>query len=131
MQDHLSKTIFESNLSDEIAADFYMPKPKADTLFNFFKTHPLFLWHDIHNCEDRAEAISILLSHWGIPHYKAWVFNAYFLKKESGNLHNDWNYHVSVALPVMENNFLNFYVIDPAHSSKIECFQRFGIARSY
>lgn len=120
MPEQLSKTVFESDLSDEIANDLYMSKPEADALFLYFQTSPLFIWNDIHNCEDRAEAIAILLNHWGIPHYKGWVFSGFFLKNETGTLANWWNYHVAAILPVKENNSIVFYVIDPAHSQQLE-----------
>lgn len=117
-----SKTFFDSTLADEVAADFFVSKLVADRIFEFFQKSPLFLWNDIHNCEDRAEAIAILLQHWGIPHYKAWVFSSYFLKNESGSLHNEWNYHVCPMLPVKEENsdLLEYYVIDPAHASSLQ-----------
>lgn len=111
----MSKTVFDSNLSDEITEDFFLTKVEADIVFEYFKTNPIFLWKDIHNCEDRAEAIALLLTHWSIPHYKGWVFSGFFLKKQIGSLANRWNYHVATALPVKENNAIVYYVIDPAH----------------
>jgi len=115
----LSKTVFDSNLSDEITEDFFMSKEQADNLFDYFKTSSIFLWKDIHNCEDRAEAIALLLTHWNIPHYKGWVFSGFFLKKQIGSLVNWWNYHVATALPVKENNTIVYYVIDPAHFNEL------------
>ncbi len=77
-------------------------KPKQ--IFDFFKQHPLFHWNDANNdCEDRANAICILLSKWGIPNYKGWVFGGAYLKREEGSLVNFWNYHVAAALPILEN----------------------------
>jgi hypothetical protein len=107
----MSKTVFDSNLSDEITEDFFMSKAEADTVFDYFKTNPIFLWKDVHNCEDRAEAIAILLTHWNIPHYKGWVFSGFFLKNQTGSLANWWNYHVATTLPVKENNSIVYYVI--------------------
>jgi len=115
----LSKTVFDSNLSDEITEDFFLTKVEADIVFEYFKTNPIFLWKDIHNCEDRAEAIALLLTHWSIPHYKGWVFSGFFLKKQIGSLANRWNYHVATALPVKENNAIVYYVIDPAHFNNL------------
>jgi hypothetical protein len=121
MQSTASNTIFDASLSDDVAADWYVTKTVADRIFEFFQNHKLFLWKDIHNCEDRAEAIAILLLHWGIPHYKAWLLSSYFLKNEEGSLHNEWNYHVCITLPVKENasDPLEFYIIDPAHANKL------------
>lgn len=122
MQAAAFKTIFDASLSDDIAADWYVSKVVANRIFDFFEKHQLFLWTDIHNCEDRAEAIAILLLHWGIPHYKAWLLSSYFLKNEGGSLHNEWNYHVCILLPVKENatDLLEFYIIDPAHANTLQ-----------
>ena len=79
----------------------------------------MFHWNDIHNCEDRAEAIAILLTEWKIPHAKAWVFSSYFLRKGWGSLHNLWNYHVAVILPVSIGNEIVGFVIDPTHSTEL------------
>ena len=43
----------------------------------FFAAQPLFTWTKSNNgCEARADAVSVLLQHWDIPHYQAWVFKA-------------------------------------------------------
>ncbi len=122
MSEQIPKTIFDASLSDEVVNEWYVSKKAATNIFEFFQKNPLFLWSDIHNCEDRAEAMAILLLHWGIPHYKAWLFDSYFLKKEVGTLHNKWNYHVCLMIPVKEegNDSLDYYVIDPAHSSTLQ-----------
>lgn len=122
MSEHAHKTIFDPLLSDEVANELFVTKMVADRIFEFFQKCPLFLWSDIHNCEDRAEAIAILLLHWGIPHYKAWLFDSYFLKNEEGSLHNEWNYHVCLMLPVKDNpsDKIENYVIDPAHSKSLQ-----------
>jgi hypothetical protein len=122
MQKQISNSIFEYSLSDELAEDWFVSKQVADKIFNYFRDSPLFLWQDIHNCEDRAEAIAILLLNWGIPHYKAWVFSSYYLKNENGSLHNKWNYHVCLMLPVKDaaTGNLDCYVIDPAHSNTLQ-----------
>ena len=122
MSEHLHKTVFDPSLSDEVSEEWYVSKIVADRIFNFFQKSPLFLWSDIHNCEDRAEAIAILLLHWGIPHYKAWLFDSYFLKNGQGRLLNEWNYHVCLMLLVKDNlnDQLEYFVIDPAHSTSIQ-----------
>jgi hypothetical protein len=122
MPDTIHKTIFDASLSDEVTNEFYVSKKMAERIFEFFQKCPLFLWSDIHNCEDRAEAMAILLLHWGIPHYKAWLFDSNFLKNEEGTLHNEWNYHVCLMIPVKEdlNDQIEYYVIDPAHSPIIQ-----------
>lgn len=92
---------------------------QADQINDYFSKHPLFLWNDIHNCEDRAEAISILLTHWKIPHFKAWVFSGYFLNRNMGSLKNKWNYHVAIMLPTLNGALDNAMVIDPTHSQSL------------
>jgi len=116
------KTIFDTTLSDEISNEWYVSKLVADRIFDFFQKCTLFQWHDIHNCEDRAEAIAILLLEWGIPHYKSWLFSSYFLKNEEGSLFNDWNYHVCLLLPVKhsDSDTIEHYVIDPAHAPSLQ-----------
>jgi hypothetical protein len=108
-------TIFHQLLSDELAVDKSIPRDEADRLFNFFKSCELFRWSDANNdCEDRANAICLLLDAWHIPNYKGWVFSGYFLKRENSNLTNNWNYHVAALLPVQENDEIKYYIIDPA-----------------
>jgi hypothetical protein len=88
-------------------------------VFEYFRDNKLFHWNDIHNCEDRAEAIAILLTEWKIPHSKAWVFSGYYLRKDWGSLRNLWNYHVAIMLPVDSGNGPIAYVIDPTHSNEL------------
>lgn len=128
MSEHPQQSIFEQSLSDEVANDFYISLKMAESIFNFFQSSNLFLWSDIHNCEDRAEAMAILAAQWGIPHYKAWLFDRYFLKNEKGSLHNQWNYHVCLLLPVKENTIdpIEYYVVDPAHAKKIQKLQEWA-----
>jgi len=108
-------TIYNILLSDGVPQDISITKENAGALFNFFKEHPLFRWSDANNdCEDRANAICLLLDKWGLPNYKGWVFGSNFLSKEDGSLVNNWKYHVAAMVPVQDKNGLNFYVIDPA-----------------
>lgn len=117
----LPKTIYEPMLSDIILDTKTIEKEEAQKIFDYFKNNPLFRWSDANNdCEDRADAICILLSEWKIPNYKGWVFGGAYLKREQGYLMNLWNYHVAAALPVNENGEIAFYVIDPATSSQLE-----------
>jgi hypothetical protein len=108
-------TIYNILLSDGVPQDISVTKEKTKSLFNFFKEHPLFRWSDANNdCEDRANAICILLDKWGLPNYKGWVFGSNYLTKEGGWLINNWKYHVAAMVPVQDSDGLNFYVIDPA-----------------
>lgn len=115
MQPNNTKTIYEAFLSDIAINTKTITKEEAEKLFTFLKNNPLFRWSDANNdCEDRANAICILLDEWQVPNYKAWVFAGAYLKKEEGSLVNLWNYHVAALLPVTEENETVFYVIDPA-----------------
>lgn len=108
-------TIYNILLSDGVPQDISITKEKAGAVFSFFKNHPLFRWGDANNdCEDRANAICMLLDEWGVPNYKGWVFGSNFLTNENGCLVNNWKYHVATIVPVQDNDGLNFYVIDPA-----------------
>ena len=108
-------------LSDIVLETKTVSKEQAQQIFNYFKNHPLFRWSDANNdCEDRANAICILLKEWNVPNYKGWVFGGAYLKRQEGSLMNLWNYHVATALPVDENGEIAFYIIDPATSPQLE-----------
>jgi hypothetical protein len=111
----LPNTIYNIVLSEVVPTDVFITKEIAEKLFSFFKESKLFRWQDANNdCEDRANAICILLDEWKIPNYKGWVFSGSFLTKEGGSLINNWKYHVASIVPVQDGQVLNFYVIDAA-----------------
>jgi hypothetical protein len=132
-----SKTIFDKDLSDPIHNMEFVPMQAAEQLFRFFRQCPLFRWQDANNdCEDRANAVCILLEQWGVPSYKAWVFGGDFLKKEAGSLVNYWNYHVAASIPVKDENGLSFFALDPAMLYDLDTIENWanqvtGIAYSY
>lgn len=108
------KTLFAQFLSEEMKSLSGITKDNAEKLFSFFKECSLFRWSDANNdCEDRANAMCILLDEWKICNYKGWVFSGYVFKK-TGYLKNMWKYHVAAAITVKEENEVNVYVIDPA-----------------
>ena len=116
-----AKTLFESTLSDEVQINAPLTRSQAENLFNYFKNCSIFRWKDANNdCEDRANAICMLLEEWKIPSLKGWVFSGEFLKKENGTLTNCWKYHVGALLPVKEDNSIQYYIVDPATSNKLE-----------
>lgn len=111
----LPNTIYNIVLSDIVPEDVFTKKEIAENLFAFFKASRLFRWQDANNdCEDRADAICMLLNQWKVPNYKGWVFGANFLVRKEGNLINNWKYHVAALIPVREEGAINFYVIDPS-----------------
>lgn len=111
-------TLFEASLADDLSGTSPVARAVAVQVFNYFKNAALFRWSDANNdCEDRANAICILLDTWNIPNCKAWVFSGYFRRKGFGNLSKRWNYHVAAALPVQHESEVVFYVIDPATSA--------------
>ena len=117
MQGNNLKTRYEAFLSDIAIDTKTIAKEQAEKIFTYFQTHQLFRWRNANNdCEDRANAMCILLDEWQIPNFKAWVFAGAYLKKQEGSLVNFWNYHVATLLPVSENGNTIFYVIDPATS---------------
>lgn len=108
------KTLFHPSLSDEIETDKRIDKFVAAKLFTFFKECKTFRWQDANNdCEDRANAICLLLDEWKVPNAKAWVFSGYVFNK-IGYLKNLWKYHVAAAIPIAQDGQINYYVIDPA-----------------
>lgn len=109
---------FYEQISTPIDESKFVDSTTAKNVYTFFKTSGLFKWHDYNNCEDRANAISILLDAWQMPNYKAWVFSGQFLTKDNGLLTNRygvrWKYHVAVCLPVKVDGQLKFITIDPS-----------------
>jgi len=120
MIEELQKTFFDYSLTDDLS---YLPavtKEQAEELFQFFSDCTLFRWKDVNNdCEDRANALCMLLDSWHLPNCKAWVFSGFFLNKGWGSLSNFWNYHVAAAIPVMEESGVVYYVLDPATLNRL------------
>lgn len=113
-----SNTIFYDALGDDLSTLKTISKTRAEEIFTFFNNCNLFRWQDDNNdCEDRANAICMMLDKWEIPNYKGWVLSGFFLKKDMGSLTNAWKYHVTALLPVQENNEVVYYIIDPATSA--------------
>jgi hypothetical protein len=104
-----SVSIDEINVIEEVT---------AKSIYNYFKTSTLFDWSDYNNCEDRANAIGILLDSWNLPNYKAWVFSGGFLEKDNGKLTDRygvrWKYHVAACIPIKINEKISLIVIDPS-----------------
>ena len=117
----LPNTIYNIVLSDIVPGDISISKEAAENLFSFFKQSTLFRWQDANNdCEDRANAICLILDEWKVPNYKGWVFSGNFLVRSEGSLINNWKYHVAAIVPVQEGEMLNFYVIDPATLQQVD-----------
>ncbi|MEO7800789.1 MAG: protein-glutamine glutaminase family protein [Ginsengibacter sp.] len=114
------KTLLYLPFCDHLAVQT-VPLDLAEKIFQYFKTNELFRWQDSNNdCEDRANAIGLLLDAWHIPNAKAWVLGDRILKKGYGCLVNNWKYHVAAALPVFtEDNLLEYVMIDPATADTI------------
>ena len=122
-------TLFEAFLSENIHSDDTISKEQADELFLFFKQHLLFNWQNANNgCEGRADAICVLLDHWNIPNYKAWVFGGAYLKGHIGGLKQNWNYHVAPLLAVKLNGQILYYVLDPATADSILLIDKWAAA---
>ena len=120
----LVPSLFDYVLSDVTKPGKSITLDEAKELFIFFKNNPLFKWQDVHNnCEARAEAICILLTVWQVPHYKGWVFSGAFLKNHIGGLKQLWNYHVGALLPVLVNEQLVNYIIDPSTSGSLQTLE--------
>ncbi|HEV7621790.1 MAG TPA: protein-glutamine glutaminase family protein, partial [Flavisolibacter sp.] len=123
----LHKALFEPTLSTDPAHEKHISKKAGDLLFNFFKECPLFRWEEKNNnCENRANAICILLDKWNIPNSKGWVFSGSFLKKEKGNLINYWKYHVAALIKVREGDRDEYYIVDPSTLEKLETIQNWS-----
>lgn len=106
-------------MSDHIETTNALTKEQAIQVFNYFKDSQLFRWQDSNNdCEDRANAICLLLDQWNIPNAKGWIFSGYMFGKK-GFLKNMWKYHVAVVLPVKENEEIFLYTLDPASSQHL------------
>lgn len=113
------KTLYDHSLSDIAETDKAITKQEAEKFFIFFKNCKPFRWTDANNnCEDRANAVCILLDKWNIQNGKGWAFSGYVFKK-IGYLKKLWKYHVAALLPVKEEGKINYYIIDPATSDKL------------
>ena len=124
----ITKTLYAWNLSDELETGKVVTKAQAEKLFTFFKNNKAFKWSDVNNnCEDRANAICILLDGWEIQNGKGWVFSGYVFKK-IGYLKNRWKYHVAALLPVQEGTAINYYIIDPATSAALVTIEDWAAA---
>ncbi|MFP5041175.1 protein-glutamine glutaminase family protein [Parasediminibacterium sp. JCM 36343] len=121
MENAQLNTFFDQTVSDDVFVANPLTLEYANRIFTFFQNHWLFMWDNANNdCEDRANAITLLLEAWNIPNYKGWVFSGFFLKNEQGTLTNLWNYHVAPLIPVSINNVIEFYSIDPATQSQAQ-----------
>ncbi len=121
-------TLFEYQLSDITDSSKTISKLQAGYIMQFFAAQPLFNWNKTNNgCEARADAVSVVLQQWGIPHYKGWVFSGKYLKNHYGGLKQNWNYHVAVLLQVMEEGKLIHYIIDPATATDLQTFYNWAV----
>lgn len=97
-------------------------KHKADTLFDIIRSSKAFDWSDKNNnCEDRANAVSLILDSWNIPNGKAWIFqgSTFDKTKFKGNL-GGYTYHVATCILVSNANSVDTFIIDPLmNSSKL------------
>lgn len=122
MQPPLSLSLYDYFLGDSIADIEPLPPNRATQIFDWLAAQPIFAWHRQHNfCEARAEAASLLLEHAGIKHAKCWVFGAAFLRNGYvGGLLNNWNYHVAVVVPVIEEEKegIDWWILDPSTADK-------------
>ncbi len=135
--DTIVPTLYDAFLSDIGLPQDTISKEQAEQLFLFFKQHPLFNWNDSNNgCEGRADAICVLLDHWNIPNYKAWVFGGAYLKSHIGALKQNWNFHVAAVIPVNLEGQSVYYVLDPATSDSLQLMEEWAasitqLAHSY
>lgn len=115
------KTLFDGQLSDLIDMGNGISMAAAEQLFSYVRHCPLFRWHDRHNdCEDRANAICMLLEKWKVPNCKGWVFGGMYLNRGIGGLTNNWNYHVAATIPVNIDGIMHFHVLDPATAAHLQ-----------
>jgi Glutaminase len=116
-------TLFEYRLSDITDKSKTVSKKDAEAIMHFFAGQPMFSWSKTNNgCEARADAVCILLKHWGIPHYKAWLFSGKYLKNHLGGLKQNWNYHVAPLLQVVEEGETVQCIIDPSTDPNLQHF---------
>jgi hypothetical protein len=115
---HGQKTNFYINESMKIDSTKYIDSAEASKFYTYLIHSPLFWWADLNNCEDRANAASLLLDSWKIPNYKVWIFSGNFLNKDNGSLievnGTRWKYHVAAVIPVKNRNHFGLMTIDSA-----------------
>ncbi len=91
-------------------------KEKLDSIFRVLKNSKAFDWTDEdNNCEDRANAISLILDSWGIPNGKSWMFSGQTFDENvfKGTL-GGYSYHVASTVLVKNNDRgCDTIIIDP------------------
>jgi hypothetical protein len=119
--------------SNDLDSSQFVSHSIAQKYYSFFEESDLFIWTDVaNNCEDRANAVSILLDAWDVPNYKVWIFNGSFLKKEKSKLCGDcpdnicWGFHVATVIPYKENGTFKHCVVDPATLDKKSSVNEWG-----
>ncbi|MFK7784865.1 MAG: protein-glutamine glutaminase family protein [Crocinitomicaceae bacterium] len=90
-------------------------KKQAEKVFDIFLNSGAFDWTDrANNCEDRANAVTLILDKWSISNGKIWIFDgenaAYGDKK--GSL-DGWSYHVAACIFVGDEEDYDTLIIDP------------------
>lgn len=121
--------LFDALLSDACFPGNAVSKEVGEQLFILFKEHSLFNWEDANNgCEGRADAVCVLLDEWHIPNHKGWTFSGAYLKKQVGELKQNWKYHVAPVLPVEENGQIVHYVLDPATGNALQRIDEWAVA---
>lgn len=101
-------------LTEEITESGLCRK-KADILFNIIKRSGAFNWNDSNNnCEDRANAVSLILDSWNIPNGKAWIFQGVTFDPSNyqGTL-GGYTYHVASCILVKDGDNTEYLIIDP------------------
>ncbi len=108
------KAIHYDSISEELN-----PVPvcfnQAEKLFEIFQNSPAFDWTDRdNNCEDRANAVTLILDKWNVSNGKIWIFagkNASYGDK-TGTL-DGWSYHVAACIFVGNEDDYDTLIIDP------------------
>ena len=94
---------------------------RANILNKVFINSNAFDWTDAkNNCEDRANAICLILDQWGIDNCKAWIYRGKKVKygNKKGTL-SAWNYHVAACILVRNKNIVDSIIIDPLISKQL------------
>ena len=104
---------------------------KLESIFDFILNQSnLEFDYSYGSCEDRAHAISLMLSSMGIDNKKVWNFDPYYISlfnaqqqlnaadKSKLNTSVYWGFHVAVMVLVKQEEQVKLVVIDPAIAAK-------------
>ncbi|NVK64249.1 MAG: hypothetical protein HWE22_06660 [Flavobacteriales bacterium] len=91
---------------------------QAKKVFDIFLNSPAFDWTDRdNNCEDRANAVTLILDKWNVSNGKIWIFSGKSASYgDKRGMLDGWSYHVAACIFVGNEDDYDTLIIDPVSS---------------